>query len=181
VSTSLKPVITSVQTWNTWDEGWYPTGPRSFAKRARAAGWEARIGFARGYVPGARADVLELRDTIGVWVDGYGHRAVALWERNPEAEFSARKLESGVKPGDIPSGMHWATAGTMIFIGQGACFPYANLTELEEWILLRAAVLPSWYGARRQRVFTARRKAKGTADAKVEREAAQREIAARMR
>jgi hypothetical protein len=137
--------ITSEQTYESWDEAWFPSGPRSLAKLARDAGWEVRIGFSRGPVAGQKADTWEIRDLIGVWVNGYGKRAVALWERNPEAEFSARSLEKGVKPGDIPSGMKWATAGTAIMLGKGRSWPYANLTDLKEWIAVHGAVLPSWY------------------------------------
>lgn len=140
-----EPIITSIETCESWEEAWYPSGPRGLANAARDAGWEARIGFSRGYVPGAKADTYEVRDIIGVWFNGYGKRAVATWERNPEAEFSARKLEAGVKPGEIPSGMQWSTSGTAIMVGKGRSWPYANLTDLKEWVELRGAVLPSWY------------------------------------
>jgi hypothetical protein len=141
-----EPAITSHETYESWEEAWFPSGPRSLAKAARAAGWEARIGFSRGYVPGQKADTWDLRDIIGVWVNGYGRRAVATWERNPEAEFSAKKLEAGnIKAGEIPSGMAWSTSGTGIYTGPGQAWPYANLTDLKEWIALKGAVLPSWY------------------------------------
>jgi hypothetical protein len=143
--TQPAPVITSIETYETWEEAWYPSGPRGFAKAARAAGWEARIGFSRGYVPGAKADTWEVRDVIGVHVNGFGRRAVALWERNPEAEFSAKKLEAGVKAGEIPSGMAWSSSGTGIHLGGGRSWPYANLTDLKEWVALQGAVLPAWY------------------------------------
>jgi len=139
-------VISSLDTWPAWDEAWYPVGPRGLAKAARAAGWEARIGFARGPVPGQAKDSWEIRDTIGVWMDGFGKRAAGMWERNPDAEFSAKKLEAGnIKPGEIPSGMQWSTAGTAILLGKGMSWGYANLTDLKEWLALQGAVLPSWY------------------------------------
>jgi hypothetical protein len=139
-------VISSIETWGEWDEEWYPTAPRSLAKLARAAGWEARIGFARGPVPGQAKDTWEMRDTIGVWVNGFGKRGMAMWERNPDAEFSARKLDAGtIKAGEIPSGMQWSTAGTSIRTGNGMSWNYANLTDFKEWLTLQGAVLPSWY------------------------------------
>lgn len=145
--TQPEPIITSQETYENWDEAWYPSGPRSLARAARAAGWEARIGFSRGYVPGQAEDSWNVRDIIGVWVNGYGKRAVALWERNPEAEFSAKKLEAGVRPGEIPSGMAWSSTGTGIMLpaAMGMSWPYANLTDLKEWIALKGNVLPSWY------------------------------------
>lgn len=143
--TGPKPIITSHETYESWEEEWYPSSPRTLAKAARAAGWEVRIGFSRGYVPGQAKDSWEIRDIIGVWMNGYGRRAVATWERNPEAEFSAKKLDAGVKPGEIPSGMQWSTSGTAIMLGGGMSWPYANLTDLKEWIQLKGAVLPTWY------------------------------------
>lgn len=146
VQAQPEPEITSIQTYESWDEAWYPSGPRGFAKAARAAGWEARIGFSRGPVPGQAADTWETRDIIGVWVNGYGKRAVATWERNPNAEFSAKKLEAGnIKPGEIPSGMAWSSSGTAIRLAGGMSWGYANLTDLKEWVALKGAVLPSWY------------------------------------
>lgn len=141
--------ITSLESYaQGWDEAWYPSGPRNFAKRARAAGWDVRIGFSRGSIPGAKEDTWETRDIIGVWLNGYGKRAGAFWERNPDAEFSARKLEAGnIKPGEVPSGMQWSSTGGLIMIGPKTAFPYANLTEMDEWVSLRGAVLPSWYEA----------------------------------
>lgn len=140
-----KPIITSLETWPDWDEAWYPSGPRGLAKLARDNGWEARIGFSRGYVPGQAKDSWDSRDMIGVWLDGYGKRAVAMWERNPEAEFSAKKLDAGVKDGEIPSGMKWSTSGTAIIMAKGMSWTYANVTDLKEWLAVHGAVLPAWY------------------------------------
>jgi hypothetical protein len=142
---ALPPVITSTQTSTSWDEKWYPSGPRALASLARETGWDVRMSFSRGYVPGAKEEVFHLRDIIGVWVDGHGRRAGAFWERNPEAQFSARKLDAGVKDGEVPSGMAWSTAGTLIYMGKSRAFPYANLTDFKEWVSLRGKVLPSWY------------------------------------
>lgn len=139
-------VINSQQTYESWDEAWYPSGPRTLAKLAREHGWEVRIGFSRGPVPGQKADTWEYRDIIGVWLDGYGKRAVATWERNPDAEFSQRKLDAGnIKSSEIPSGMQWSTTGVAIRMARGRSWPYANLTDIKEWIALHGDVLPSWY------------------------------------
>lgn len=159
------PIITSIETWETWEEAWFPSSPRSFAKAARAEGWEARIGFSRGYVQVSK-DSWEIRDVIGVWLDGYGRRAVAYWERNPEAEFSARKLEAGIKPGEVPSGQQWKTSGTAIMSGKGRSFGYANVTELKEWLALHGAALPSWYEAIKTKVQTAEAEAERKSKAK---------------
>lgn len=141
-----EPEFTSLQAYDLIPEECYPSSMRSLAKAARASGWEARIGFSRGPVPGAKAGTWQTRDMIGVWVDGFGKRAVALWERNPDAEFSAKKLEAGnIKPGEIPSGMQWSTAGTSILLGRGMSWGYANLTDFKEWLALQGAVLPGWY------------------------------------
>jgi hypothetical protein len=155
--------ITNRETYESWDEEWYPSGPRTLAALARSAGWEVRIGFSRGPVAGQKADTWETRDIIGVWMDGYGKRAVALWERNPDAEFTAKKLEAGVKPGELPSGMKWSTSGTAIRMTKAWSWPYANLTDLKEWLALHGDVLPSWYEAIRARVKEAEERAKARA------------------
>lgn len=175
------PVITSLETVD-WPWEWYPSGPRAFAKRAQAAGWDVRIGFARGHMPGQAADTWELHDSIGVWVDGYGRRAAALWGRNPDAEFSAKKQDSGtIKDGELPSGMKWSSSGTMILLGGGMSFPYANLSELDEWVKARGVVIPGWYEAATKRVLDARAASKANAKSKAEANAAEREAAARAR
>lgn len=139
-------IITTKDTWPAWEECWYSGGPRSLAKLARGSGWEARMGFSRGYVPGLAKDSWEIRDMIGVYLNGYGRRAAAFWERNPDAEFSQKKLDSGtIKPGEIPSGMAWSSSGTWIGLGNGMVWTYANLTDLKEWVLVNGAVLPLWY------------------------------------
>ncbi len=158
------PEVTSTWTWEHWEEEWFPVPPRSFAKKARAAGWEVRIGFSRGSMDGRKANTYVTRDMIGVWIDGFGKRAVVIWERNPDAEFTAKKLESGVKPGEIPSGAKWSPRGGSIRYGKGMAFSYPNLTEMEEWVALQGAALPSWYEACRQRALAAETKRKTSRD-----------------
>lgn len=156
-----EPEVTSTWTAENWEEEWYPRAPRGFMAKARAAGWDVRIGFSRGSIPGAKANTYQTRDMIGVWLDGFGKRAGVFWERNPDAVFSAKKLEASPKPGEIPSGMMWTTKGGSIRFGPGMAFPYPNLTEMEEWVALRGEVLPSWYVACQKRVMDAAAKASG--------------------
>lgn len=151
--------ITSLET-RDWPEEWYPSGPRAFAKRARGAGWDARMAFSRGRVPAAKTDEWDVRDMIGVWLDGYGQRLAAFWERNPEAQFSAKKLDAGVKAGEIPSGMVWAVSWTAVFLGPGIAFPYPNLTELDEMVAAKGDVGPEWWAYVEHRVRAARARAK---------------------
>lgn len=164
-----KPEITTHETQD-WDEEWYPRSPRAFLKLARDAGWEARIGFARGYVTGQAADTYEVRDFIAVWLNGYGRRACMSWTRNPEAEFTAKKLEAGIKPGEIPSGMKWKPEGGSIMLGRGMSFPWLNATQMEEWTKLRGNVLPAWYDKIRTDYFAAQAAAKERAAAKAKEE-----------
>lgn len=66
---------------------WWPSPVLALEKRARQAGWDVRIGFARGYKPGPSADSWVLLDSIGVWLARPGSpRVVFTWERNPESE-----------------------------------------------------------------------------------------------
>src|SRR3954470_17110617 len=74
-----EPITTSRDTYASWDEAWYPRGPRMFLKLARDNGWDGRMGFSRGHVPAGK-DKHEIRDMIGVYVDGYGRRGAAFWE-----------------------------------------------------------------------------------------------------
>lgn len=79
------PIVDSRTTFEHWPEDWYPTAVRSFARKVRAAGLEARVGFSRGWVPGRAAGTFAIRDLIGCWVSGRGGRLVMIWERNPES------------------------------------------------------------------------------------------------
>lgn len=180
--TAPPPVITTRETWPAWDEAWYPSGPRAFAKRTRSAGWLARIAFSRGYVPGQAQDTYVVRDIIGVWVDGYGRRAVAFWERNPEAEFSVKKQDSGtIKSGEIPSGMAWSSVGTAIILGAGVSYTYAGLKDLDAWVEVHGNVDPSWYVMIQAWVLAHEEHARRKAKTKASNEAQEREDAARAR
>ena len=111
------PIVDSAWTHEHWPEEWFPSMVQAFARRARAAGLEARVGFSRGWVPGRAAGTFVIRDLIGCWVNGRGGRLVMLWERDPDAPFSARKLEKGVEPGEIPSGQMWKCKGGHVVNG----------------------------------------------------------------
>ena len=174
------PIITTLQTVHAWPEEWYPRSPRSFLKTALDAGWDARMAFCRGYVAGQKADSWELRDQIAVWIDGFGKRAVMIWERNPDAEFTAKKLEAGIKPGEIPSGYKWSPRGGSIMWGKGLSFPWLNATQMTEWTTLRGNVLQSWYDKIKTEHFAALDMAKMRARAKADNEAAEREEVASM-
>jgi hypothetical protein len=129
-SAAPPPIVTSEQTFEHWPEEWYPNAVRLFARKVRAAGLEARIGFSRGWVPGRSAGTFAMRDLIGCWVNGRGGRLVMLWERDPEAEFSARKLEKGVAPGEIPSGRMWTCKGGHVVNGRTGL----NQSEVLAWM-----------------------------------------------
>jgi hypothetical protein len=168
------PVITSRDSVD-WPEDWYPGPAKTFAKTARAVGWDVRIGFSRGYVPGQKADTWDVRDMIGVWLDGFDKRAVMLWERNPEAEFTAKKLEASIRPGEIPSGAKWSPKGGSLLLGNGRSFPWMNATQMKEWTVLKGAVLPSWYAQVRDEYFAAQDLARARARARADNEEAKEE------
>lgn len=143
--TAPAPEITSVQTYEAgWDQ--WPTGPRTLAAHAQKHGWAVRVGFSRGPVPGRAAGSWKTADLIGVWVDGYGCRAVAWWIREP--------LSNTV------SAQEWGADCTAIWTAPGAPFPYANTTEFREWLSVQGAVLPAFWSTARERVLAARAKAK---------------------
>lgn len=124
------PIVDSVWTHEHWPEEWFPNAVQMFARRARGAGLEARVGFSRGWVPGRAAGTFVIRDLIGCWVNGRGGRLVMLWERDPEAPFSARKLEKGVAPGEIPSGQMWKCKGGHVVNGRAGM----SQTEVLAWM-----------------------------------------------
>lgn len=120
--------ITSIETYEMqWDQ--WPAGVRRLTYLAETMGWSVRVGFSRGDLePG------KTRDTIGVWLNGYGHRAAAFWERDPES--------------DTVSGYAWKATTTAIWQGgrrPGApCFPYANHSDFKEWVEARGAMAPDF-------------------------------------
>jgi len=122
--------ISSIETYNQgWDQ--WPLGVRQMIAMAEVHGWAVRTGFSRGEVPGRKRDTWAMRDMIGVWVDGYGHRAVAWWERNPDS--------------DTVSGYSWKAAGTAIWPGGRPspgtpAFPYANVADFKEWLTMRGVM-----------------------------------------
>lgn len=172
------PVITTLDTVDVWPAEWYPRSPRAFLAVALEAGWSAKMAFCRGYVAGQKADTWDLRDQIAVWLDGYGKRAVMIWERNPDAEFTAKKLDTGIKLGEIPSGYKWSPKGGSIMLGKGMSFPWLNSTQMTEWTKLRGDVLPSWYEGIKNSYFKTqaeaaeRNKARAESERKAKEEAA---------
>ncbi len=90
------PVITSTETYAAgWC--WWPRAVVLTEKRAVAAGWAARIGFARGYKPGRRKGTWSLLDIVGLWLlKPDAPRAVFTWERSPETEANAWKAGSAL-------------------------------------------------------------------------------------
>jgi hypothetical protein len=85
------PVITAAETYAAgWC--WWPGSVLTLEKRAKLAGYEVRIGFARGYKPGRKKGTWVLLDTIGAWCHRDGKpRVVFTWERSPESENPAWK------------------------------------------------------------------------------------------
>lgn len=97
------PIITAAETYAAgWC--WWPAPVLTLEKRAMLAGYEVRIGFARGYKPGRKKNTWELWDTIGAWLHKAGHpRVVFTWERSPDqantwkaAKASFRDARGGV-------------------------------------------------------------------------------------
>lgn len=78
------PVTTAAETYAAgWC--WWPSPVLTLEKRARLAGYEVRIGFARGYKPGRKKGTWELWDTIGAWCRRPDKPLVVFtWERSPD-------------------------------------------------------------------------------------------------
>jgi hypothetical protein len=154
--------VIEISSTETYAQGWdqWPLGVRQLVAYAERYGWSVRTGFSRGQIPGQKTDSWVTRDMIGVWLDGYGHRAVAWWERNPDARFTAKKLDTGIKAGEIPSGLKWTSSATAIWQHgrrPGApCYPYANLTEIREWLEVCGMVDAGFWDRARERVLAAR-------------------------
>lgn len=144
------PLYTSqdTQAWDCW-----PPAILALRKVAIEAGWDVRVGFSRGYVPGRAGGTLELVDMLGVWVDGFGMRGGAFWERKPDSETA--------------SGYAWKADSTIIRASPLlAGFPYANHTEFRVWLKAQGRCAPSWFAMSRERVMAARAKAKAAVPAK---------------
>ncbi len=175
-----RPIVSSTETIH-WPEDVFPSAARSFAKLARAAGWEVRIGFNRGYVPAQAAGRWEVRDGVSVWLNGYGRRAMAAWERNPNAQFTQAKLDKGVKPGEVPSGRKWTFTNGTVILGKGQSFPWMDSDRTKEWAKVRGGVDPSWYVEVREAHFAKLAKTKAAQAAKTKADADAKEQAARER
>ncbi len=174
------PIVASTETTH-WPEDVFPTSARSFAKLARAAGWEVRIGFNRGYVPAQAAGKWEIRDGVSVWLNGYGKRAMAAWERNPNAQFTQAKLDKGVKPGEVPSGRSWKFTNGTVILARGQSFPWMGSDQTKEWTKLQGNVLPEWYVKVRTEFFAKEAATRAKAKTKAQEEADAKEQAARER
>lgn len=122
-----------IDSCTTYAQGWdqWPLGVRQMIAMAETHGWSVRTGFSRGEIPGRKRNTMAMRDMIGVWIQGYGHRAAAWWERNPEA--------------DTDAGYAWKASGTAIWPGgrptmDTPCFPYANVADFKEWLTMRGTM-----------------------------------------
>lgn len=124
--------ITSIE---SYEQGWcwWPKSVLAMSDYAESYGWDVRIGFSRGEIPGRKMDAVEVQDTIGIWINGYGKRAVALWKRRPESETD--------------SAYQWTTDGSIIWADgrPGVAFSYANHTDLKHWLSKAGAVGEDWY------------------------------------
>lgn len=67
-----------------------PAGAATFVRQATSHGWEVRHRITRGPVPTTGKDNYVTAEIAGVWLHGYGFRAFATWERQPEGSASAQ-------------------------------------------------------------------------------------------
>jgi hypothetical protein len=125
-------IVTSLDSYAAgWSE--WPRPVALFASHAEGHGWAVRVGYSHGYVDGKRVEM------IGAWLDGFGHRAVAHWVRNPDSQAA--------------TGPKWAARSTAIWCGYGRVpFPYASHTEIREWLGHHGLVPVEWFDRIRARV-----------------------------
>lgn len=95
------PVITAAQTYaDGWC--WWPRAVLTLTKRAELAGYDVRVGFARGYKPGRRKGSWDLWDTIGVWLHRADRpRVVFTWERSPDAANEWKAGKASFRAGNL--------------------------------------------------------------------------------
>ena len=99
------PVLTSLEAAAMGWEWWI--GPAlTLQKRAVLAGWECRLGFARGYKPGRKKNTYELWDTVCAWLHQSGRPRMAFtWERSPDQGNTWKAARALMWSGDRCIGM----------------------------------------------------------------------------
>jgi len=78
------PVLTSLEAAAMgWE--WWIQPALTLEKRAKLAGWECRLAFARGYRTGRARGTFVLWDTVGAWLwKADRPRMMFRWERTPD-------------------------------------------------------------------------------------------------
>jgi hypothetical protein len=125
-----------------------PAAVKQLVGKAEAAGWEVRLGYSLGPRRAVKIGTYDRVETLGVWAGPHpdsGWRFSAMYERKPDGAPSAQK---------------WKWGKTSIWRADRFPFPYCNVTELKEWISVRASVLPSWFEQVTKRVRDAEAKQK---------------------
>lgn len=126
---------------------------RDLVGLARMAGWEVRVGYSRGHARQVRKGLYKEVHTFGVWGLGYGWRWCVMYEWSPDLK----------KPWTWDRTAIWSAQGGPVAPGLGSRFVDGTKTDLEEFLGLRGAVLPSWFKGVHARVQEAQEKAKAAA------------------
>lgn len=91
-----------------------PAGAATFARQAQAHGWTVRHAITRGPVPTTGKDNFVIAEIAGVWLDGYGFRAFATWERQPDGSATAQAWKwrsAAARPLGRPHPTWWSFKG----------------------------------------------------------------------
>lgn len=114
----------------TTREGLQVSAPQAVAKlgkAAREAGFEVRMGVARGWARAVKIGSYRHLDSVGVALLGHGWRVHAVYARTV-------------------GGKSWAWRSITIWgVTRPQRFGYATITDLTQFVALRGNVTPAWF------------------------------------
>lgn len=114
----------------TTREGLQVSAPQAVAKlskAAREAGFEVRVGLARGWARAVKIGTYRHLDSVGIALLGHGWRVHAVYARTV-------------------GGKTWAWRSIAIWgVTRPQRFGYATITDLGQFVALRGGVGPAWF------------------------------------
>jgi hypothetical protein len=106
------PEVTSLDPWPADVDK--PKSLIAVQKKAESLGWQARPGYSRGSVPGAKKGTWKLREEACLWLLKAGRPRMAIsWERSPDSQAKG--------------GPAWKADKALEFDGTGNARAYGHL------------------------------------------------------
>lgn len=84
---------------------WWPPMALRAQKSAERAGWDTRLGFARGYKPGRGKGTFDLLDTIGLHLHRAGTTGCLMWSRLVDGSYEWKPASAWFRAGGRTAAM----------------------------------------------------------------------------